>query len=122
LRPCEQPIFLANSNWTDGILNQIVINWQLLRALDPMAIKLAVDKMRGYTLQGKSLDQNETMDVPYTAAEQIYQLLANALDGVGDEKKMMMLMKLCLVQSLDSTNVADFKRHLTTALKDMNSF
>ncbi len=87
-----------------------------------MAIKLAVDKMRGYTLQGKSLDQNETMDVPYTAAEQIYQLLANALDGVGDEKKMMMLMKLCLVQSLDSTNVADFKRHLTTALKDMNSF
>ena len=99
--------------------HHVVARW---RVFNPDHVQLAMQTMRGYTLQGKSLDQIEAIDVPYTASEQIYQLLGNALDGVGDDQKTLMLMKLCLSQSLERASVEDFKNHLATALKDLDGF
>ena len=98
--------------------HHIAARW---RVFNPELVKLAVEKMRGNTLQGKSLVQSEAIDVPYTDAEQIYQLLGNAMDGVGPEDKMLMLMKLCLVQSLERADVEDFKRQLAVALADLGT-
>jgi hypothetical protein len=76
-------------------------------------------RLKGHHLQGKTLVHFESIDVPYTVPEQIYRLLGNALDSMGEEKKMLMLMKLCLIQALDQASVDKFESNLQAALKNM---
>jgi 3-(3-hydroxy-phenyl)propionate hydroxylase len=89
------------------------------KEIDAKKVELALHRLKGDHLQGKTLVQFESIDVPYTVPEQIYRLLGNALDSMGEEKKMLMLMKLCLIQALDQANVEQFESNLQAALKNM---
>jgi len=89
------------------------------KEIDAKKVELALHRLKGDHLQGKTLVQFESIDVPYTVPEQIYRLLGNALDSMGEEKKMLMLMKLCLIQALDQAHVEQFESNLQAALKNM---
>ena len=89
------------------------------KKLDAAMVETALQKLKGLALQGKTLGHFESIDVPYTVPEQIYRLLGNAMDRIDDKNKMLMLMKLCLIQSLEHASVEKFELDLEAALKNI---
>jgi 3-(3-hydroxy-phenyl)propionate hydroxylase len=89
------------------------------KKLDAAIVENALQKLMGFALQGKTLGHFESIDVPYTVPEQIYRLLGNAMDCIDDKNKMLMLMKLCLIQSLEHASVEKFELDLEVALKNI---
>ena len=89
------------------------------KKLDAAIVENALQKLMGFALQGKTLGHFESIDVPYTVPEQIYRLLGNAMDRIDDKNKMLMLMKLCLIQSLEHASVEKFELDLEAALKNI---
>jgi len=89
------------------------------KKLDAAMVENALQKLKGCALQGKTLGHFESIDVTYTVPEQIYRLLGNAMDRMDDKNKMLMLMKLCLIQSLEHASVEKFELDLEAALKNI---
>jgi hypothetical protein len=63
------------------------------------------------------MNPNTTLDIP--GLEQVYDLLATAIDAVGPERTELFLVKLALMNANALADPALFQAHIDAARRDL---